>query len=92
MASNKALLLLALLAFATVLATAAGRQQARDDKKTEKMIVNDVATGVEDWHGSGGGSDQYSHGCEYGCCHRVYHGGCQRCCQPGGASTPEVNN
>ncbi|KAF8652982.1 hypothetical protein HU200_062417 [Digitaria exilis] len=90
MASNKALLLLALLAFAAVLATAA--DHAGDDKKTEKMMVNDVATGVEDWHGSRGGSDQYSHGCEYGCCHRVYHGGCQRCCQPGGASTPEVNN
>ncbi|OEL38538.1 hypothetical protein BAE44_0000444 [Dichanthelium oligosanthes] len=84
MASSKALLLLALLASAAMLATAAD-QQTHDNK--EKMAKD---AGVKDW-GAGGGSGEYSHVCEYGCCRRMYHGGCQKCCPPGGGR-PEVKN
>jgi len=60
-----------------------------DDSKEE--MANGGA-GVEHWHGGGGSSgDEHSHGCEHGCCRRVYHGGCQKCCPPPGGR-PEVGN
>jgi len=60
------------------------------DENNEKM-ANDDDAGVKDWHGGGsGGSGGLSHACEYGCCHHVFHGGCQKCCPPPpGARRPE---
>ncbi|RCV07059.1 hypothetical protein SETIT_1G213600v2 [Setaria italica] len=88
--ASKALLLLALLASAAVLAAAADQQT--HDNEPEKATASDAGGVEDDWHGGSGSVDQYGHACENGCCHRVYHGGCQRCCPPGGARRPEVKN
>ncbi|CAL5021184.1 unnamed protein product [Urochloa decumbens] len=89
--ASKALLLLALLASAAVLATAAASQQTRHDGNTAEKMVGDAA-GVKDDGGGSGSGDQYGHGCEYGCCHRVYHGGCTKCCPPDAGRRPTVKN
>ncbi|KAL6899318.1 hypothetical protein ACP4OV_005976 [Aristida adscensionis] len=69
--ASKALFLLALLASAAVLATAADQAATHDNK--EKARTNDA--GVNGYRGGGGG------GCKYGCCRHGYHGGCQQCCR-----------
>ncbi|XP_062217740.1 glycine-rich cell wall structural protein-like [Phragmites australis] len=80
--ASKALFLLALLASAAVLATAA--EQTHDNKETNNAGVNDHGEGGG--HGSGGGGY-----CRHGCCRRGYHGGCQQCCRTPD-EVPEVKN
>lgn len=61
------------------------------DENNEKMVARskDAAAGVMKQERRGGGSDGYGHACEYGCCHHVFHGGCQKCCPPPLPGAPE---